>query len=67
MNMLDLSATTIARYIRNMGGVSRGAGCYLFAPEDINQLRKMKRRVGRPVVQVPGLRKSICVCYVFYN
>ena len=30
MNMLDLSATTIARYIRNMGGVSRASGTCLF-------------------------------------
>ena len=49
MDMLDMSSTTITRYIRNMGGVSRGAGCYLFSPEDIDQLRKMKRRPGRPI------------------
>ena len=51
MDMLDLSATT--RYIRNMGGVSRGAGCYLFAPEDIGKMRKMKRWPGRPTLEVP--------------
>ena len=53
MDTLDLSATTLTRYIRNMGGVSRGACCYLFAPDDINQLRKMKRRPGRPTMEVP--------------
>ena len=38
MDTLDMSATAITRYIRNMGGVSWGAGCYLFTPDDINQL-----------------------------
>ena len=54
MNMLDLSSTTITRHIRDMGGVSRGGGCYLFAPGDIDQLRKMKRRPDARRWRYPG-------------
>ena len=53
MDMLDMSPTTITRYIRKLGGVSRGAGCYLFTKDDIDKMRKIKRRVGRSTLEVP--------------
>ena len=52
MKILDVSSTSMSKYLNVLDGVSWGCGCYLFSPSDIEKIKQMKRGRGRPILEV---------------